>query len=286
MDALGVGIVDFLAADPPPDQAHVVREQIAAQIREWSGTSPLLRHSLRKPRGQAGDPELVKALLEKRPAGAAIPALVFNDYYMYSIGGLAYHDRVRMLVQAVQQAVSGRAAAGANPVRVLSLHVSGAGEILLLAQDETFAEIAEVTCIDNRPSALRAIRRDLKGRFEKRCSFVRVDALDYANWLDQSPQPHDIIYGVGILEHLDTDQAIRLAQDCRTLLAPGGVLLAGSVTKDIPASEQILRAWLTGSEIEYRDEAAWRSIFAQSGFAATALRFEYERSHGQCAHQC
>ena len=112
MDAFGVGIIHFLAEDPPPDQIQAVQERITAQIREWSSTSPLLQHSLRKPRGQSSDPELVKALLRERPAGADIAALVFNDYYRYSVGGMAFRDRLEMLVQAVLQTVARCAAAG------------------------------------------------------------------------------------------------------------------------------------------------------------------------------
>jgi SAM-dependent methyltransferase len=277
MDALGGGIIDFLSEDPPPDKTQAVREQIAAQIREWSSTSPLLRHSLRKPRGQASDPELVKALLRKQPAGADIPALVLDDYYGHSVGGVAYRNRLGLLVQAVQLGVAKCAAAGVNPVRVLSLHVSGAGEILLMAQDETFAEIAEVTCIDNRPAALREIHRQLKGLLEKRYLCVHADPLRYGERPQHPTQVYDVIYGVSIFEHLGTDSAARLARNCHTLLASGGILLAGSVTPRVPTSEQILRAWLTDWDLKYRDEAAWRQVFARSGFDTTALRFEYER---------
>ena len=277
MDALGGGIIDFLAEDPPPDKIQAVRDQIAAPIREWSSTSPLLRHSLRKPRGQASDPELVKALLRKQPAGADIPALVLDDYYGHSVGGMAYRDRLGLLVQAVQLAVAKYAAAGVNPVRVLSLHVSGAGEILLMAQDETFAEMAEVTCIDSRPAALREIRRQLKGRLEKRYLCVHADPLRYAERPQHPTQAYDVIYGVSIFEHLGTDSAARLARNCHTLLTSGGILLAGSVTPSVPTSERILRAWLTDWDLQYRDETAWRHVFARSGFDANALRFEYER---------
>ena len=276
MEDLGVGILKFLAEGPTPDRIQEVRRLITTQISRWSSTSPILRHSLRKPPGQAVDPELVKALLEKRPAGADIPALVFNDYYKHTVGGSAYRDRLEMLIEAVQDTVSSRAA-GAKSVRILCLHVSGAGEFLTLAQDPTFAEIAEVTCIDSRSVALRDTRRVLQGRLQKRCLFVHEDALRYARRPDRSSQPFDIIYGIGVFEHLNMERAIQLAQDCRTLLAPGGVLYAGSVTVNIPAAEQVLRAWLTGSELQYRDETSWRQIFTQAGFAASALRFAYER---------
>ncbi len=277
MDALGVGILDFLAENPPPDRIQEVRLLVTTHINHWSNTSPILHHSLRQPPGQAVDPALVKAMLEKRPAGADIPSRIFNDYFRHSIGGSAYRDRLEMLVEAVQDTVSSRAAAGAKSVRILCLHVSGAGEILTLAQDQAFAEIAEVTCIDDRSEALRDTRRELKGWLTKRCTFMHVDALRYARRPDRPSQPYDIIYGIGIFEHLNAAQAIQLAQDCRTLLASHGVLYAGSVTVNIPEAEQILRAWLTGSELQYRDEPAWRQIFNQAGFAASALRFTYER---------
>jgi len=277
MDALGGGILDFLAEEPLPAEVRAVKEQIVCQVHEWSTTSPLIRHSLGKPRGQGSDPELVKQLLGGRPAGADIPSLILNDFYMHSVGGLAYRGRVGLIVKALQQAVSLHAATGADPVRILSLHVSGAGEILSLAQDETFAEVAEVTCIDSRPVALRDARNSLKGQLKRRCSFVHADALHYAERPDRPRHPYHVIYGVSIFEHLGMSSASRLARDCHILLASGGILLAGSVTPSVPASEQILRAWLTDWDLQYRDEVAWRHVFARSGFDATALRFEYER---------
>ena len=154
MDALGVAIIHFLAEDPPPDQIQAVQERITAQIREWSSTSPLLQHSLRKPRGQSSDPEPVKALLRERPAGANIATLIFDDYYRHSVGGMAFRDRLK---SGAGRATNGSQMCGCwRESGASELHASGAGEILLLAQNETFAEIAEVTCIDNRPADARS----------------------------------------------------------------------------------------------------------------------------------
>jgi hypothetical protein len=105
---------------------------------------------------------------------------------------------------------------------------------------------------------------------------VRADALRYASRPDRPGQPFDVIYGISLFEHLNLNQAIQLARDCHTLLTTGGVLLAGSVTPGMPASEQILRAWLTEWELQYRDEASWREVLNQSGFDVEHLRFDYE----------
>jgi SAM-dependent methyltransferase len=276
MDALGGGILDFLAEDPPDDLIRTVREQITAQIREWSITSPLLRHSLHKLSGQTSDPELVKALLRRRPAGADLPGIILDDYYRHTVGGVAFVNRLGMLVQAVLHETANRAAAGTNPVRVLNLHISGGDELLSLTRDETFAEVAQVTCIDTRPDALRKIRRDLKGRLRRPAVCLRRTTSDYAGRVQWPAEAFDIIYGVSTFEHLKQDPALQLAVDCRILLAPDGILLAGSVTPDVPASEQILRAWLTGWELQYRDEPAWRHILTRAGFDARGVCFNYE----------
>jgi hypothetical protein len=276
MDALGSGILDFLAEDPPRAQVQATRELIVHTLLEWSRTSPLIRHSIGKSPGQSSDPELVKRLLGGRPAGADIASLILNDYYMYSVGGLAYRGRLGILIKAVQRAVSLRAAAGIDPVRILCLHVSGAEEILSMAQDETFAAVAEVTCIDDRPNALRDARRGLDGRLMRPASFMHAGALRYSERPDRPSRPYDIIYGVSIFEHLAANLAIHLAQDCYTLLAPDGVLLAGSVTVNVPVSEQVLRAWLTGWDLQYRDETMWRAVLARTGFDTERVRFEYE----------
>lgn len=278
MGALGTEIFDFLAANPSPDQIKDVRHAIAAQLGRWSNTSPIYQHNLRKPRSQTLDPEVTKALLSVRPVGADTPALIFSDYYRHAILGTAYRNRLIMLIEAVRRAVSARAGAAANPVRVLCLHVSGAGEILTLAQDPTFAKIAQVTCLDSRAAALRETRRQVQGWLEKPCRFVRVDSLRSLAQPDPS-QSYHLIYGVGVFEHLDMDMALRLAQAVHAALAPGGALNTGSVTAEVPIAEQILYAWLTTTRVQYRDEAAWQSIFMGAGFATLGFAYEKHRAN-------
>ena len=67
------------------------------------------------------------------------------------------------------------------------------------------------------------------------------DALQYAERPDHPHRHYHVIYGVSIFEHLEMSSASLLARICHTLLAPGGILLVGSVTPSVPAGEQILR---------------------------------------------
>ena len=89
-----------------------------------------------------------------------------------------------------------------------------------MAQDKTFAEIAEVTCIDET-AALREARSQLEERLEKRCLCVHADALHYAERPTIVSQ-YDIIYGVSVFEHLKMDAASRLAGTVIPSLLPAG----------------------------------------------------------------
>ena len=104
---------------------------------------------------EGGDPEFATWLLDLRPSGADIPALLWNDLYRSSVCGRAYRGRVELLVNTVRHEIERRVAAGTDPVRVLSLHISGAAEVLPLEQAETLAPHIRVTCLDTNSSALR-----------------------------------------------------------------------------------------------------------------------------------
>ncbi len=276
MTALGEWINGFLAERPAPAILQQVRQQVVTQIRDWSRGSPLLQYSLDRARSKRGVRELVQHLLDDRPTGADVAALVLNDFYKYSIGGMAFRGRLRLLTEALELNVLSRANAGNKDVRILSLHVGGADELKTLAQDVTFATVAHVTCLDESPDALRDVARSLPAEMRKNFSVVRIEAQHYATSPHRPAEPFDIIYSVSLFEHLKMEQAARLIEDCHSLLGPHGILLAGSVTSKIPSSEQVLRAWLTEQDREYRDEAAWRQVFARSGFDAGRLRFDYE----------
>lgn len=276
MVALGDWINQFLASQPPPADILLVRHKVVTPIRDWSHTSPLLRHSLGKPRGKSSAPELVQRLLDNRPAGADIPSLVLNDFYKHSTGGIAYLGRLELLIEALAHETLRRAAAGSKPMRILSLHISGANELRTLLENETFAAVAQITCLDERAHVLREMAQNLPAHWKKNFLFVRADPLRYASSPHHPTRPFDLIYSVSLFEHLDLPQASQLARDCHDLLAPGGALLVGSVTPDVPPGEQVLRAWLTDWDLQYRDETTWRRVFATSGFAGAHLLFTYE----------
>lgn len=274
--AVGDWINEFLASGPAPSEVQALRQQVVAIVRELSRTSPILQLSLGKPRALGGDLELITWLLDVRPVGADLRAMVLNDLYRSSVSGRAYRGLLQLLVNTVNREIERHVAAGNDAVRILSLHVSGVGEVLTPEQAEALAAHVRLTCLDANPQALRAAARSLPEPLRERFSFVRADALRYVVGPNRPTQSFDIMYAAGLFDHLGPAPAAQLVQGCYSLLTPGGILLMGCSTPGMPPGEQILRAWVMDRQVYYRDEAAWREILAHSGFDLGTLRFEYE----------
>ena len=275
MDALGGGIIDFLADDPAPEEIEPVRTQIAAPIRAWSATSPvfnrLVRSSARGPR----DFEVPALVIENRRVGADFSAMIFNDFYLHSIAAQALRNRFAMLTRHLLQEVAQRLQAGINPVQVLNLKCDSGSELVTLADEPEFAA-AQITCLDEDAAALRAARAKLEERLPAKARFLRVNALQYARSPLRRSQPYDVSYAAVLLDYLTTDQAVALICDCYGLLAAGGTLILGSPTSGVPANERVIIAWVLDLEIHYRDEPDFRRLFAQTPFGSEAVHFERE----------
>ena len=200
---------------------------------------------------------------------------MLNDFYLHSIAAEALRNRYAMLVARLQQEVTLRSRAGINPVQVLNLKCDSGSELVALAQKPEFA-LAEITCLDEDATALRAARVKLDKRLPSKARFLRVSALRYAQSPIRRSQHYDISYAAILLDHLTDRQVISLIRDHYGLLAEGGALILGSPTSGIPASERALIAWVLDLVVHYRDESDFRRLFAQTHFDSESLRFERE----------
>jgi SAM-dependent methyltransferase len=275
MDALGRGIADFLTAGPSQAEIAAARAQVAAPIRAWSATSPifvrLVRPAARGPR----DFEVPALILQNHRVGADISSLIFNDYYLYSFAAQALRNRFDLLTRRLLREVSLRAQAGDGPVRLLNLKCDTGSELVRLAGEPAFAA-AQVTCLDEDSTALRAARASLDKRLALKARFVRIDALKYARSPHHRPRSYAVAYAAALWDYLTDRQALALLRDCYDLLEPGGVLILGCPTHGVPVGERLLGAWVLDLVIHYRDEPDIRRLLAQTPFGAEAVQCERE----------
>jgi SAM-dependent methyltransferase len=275
MNSLGFGILDFLAEDPSPAQIDAVRAQVVTPIRAWSATSPIFNRTFRSTPTGPHDFEIPAMVIQNRGAGADLSSWVLNDFYLHSIAAKALRNRYAMLIARLLREVTLRTQAGINPVQVLNLKCDAGNELLTLAEEPEFA-LTEITCLDEDSTALRAARAKLEKRLPTQAWFLRVGAMRYAQSPMRRLQHYDISYAAILLDHLTDRQVVALVRACHDLLAADGVLILGSPTSGVPASERALIAWVMDLVVHYRDEPDFQRLFAQTPFGSEMLCFERE----------
>lgn len=276
MDALGGWINAFLAAQPSEAEVQAAKAHITDVIHRWSRTGPFFDRSYGKLRGYPGDHETLEILYTCRPSGADLRARIFDDYYLRTLAARAIRNRLTCLAAQLEEAVQACAAQSLAPVRVLSLGSGPARELVLLADNPGFSEVAAITCLDQSSEALRYVRSRLNGRLNNRVTYLRGNPLRFAHGPARPSRPYHIIYSGDMLDYLDAEQARQLIEDCYSLLAPGGRLIFGGMGAGLPANERVLLAWLLAWHLSYRSEEACRRIFAGTAFGVERLRFESE----------
>ena len=272
----GIGTILHLVAtsEVRPEVIDQVRELVDLRLAAWSNTSPLFYRVLHTSRESFDDFEIVVLLLENRLAGGSVAAQVLDHYYLNMMTSESFRNRFNHIVSRLAEETD-RRAAEARPVRILNLHTGAGRELELLAMNRAFTRGVEITCLDRDPAALRRARQRLE-RLAGHVRFLKADARKYAAGRTWPESPYDIIYTVNLFDQLDNQQTAKLIADCRRGLAPGGVLIFGNYSPNLPIPERAIIAQLMNWNIRCRPAEEWRQIFAQTWHNAECVGFESE----------
>jgi SAM-dependent methyltransferase len=272
MEGIGTILYNVGMSGEPPEVADQVRELATTRLTAWSSTSPVFYRVLHTSRESFDEFEIIVLLLENRPAGGNVAAQILDHYYRNMVTSSSMRNRISQFVSQLAGETRSRAAE-THPARILNLHTGAGRELELLAKNRAFTEAVHLTCLDRDPTALRRARLRL-GRLADRSNFVRADARKYAASLTWPEAPYDIIYTVNLFDQLDDQESATLTANCRKMLAPGGVLIAGNYSLNLPIPERTLIARLMNWNIRCRPAEEWRQIFARTWHDAECVRFE------------
>lgn len=279
MDEVGSWINRLLAEGHAGDEVLAAREQVVSVLRPLSATGPFFDRSYGKLRGYPGDFETIEIIYRCRPSGATLAALILDDYYLHTLAAQAVRNRLAYLVQRLRQEIQRRSAPGAPTVRLLSLGSGSARELVMLAKEPALVNAVHVTCLDLDAEALRFARDALAPHYDGRVTFVKGNALDFATGAGRLDPPYHVIYAAGLFDYLKESQARHLIQDCYERLAPGGTLIVGNFSVELPPNERILIEWLLEWRLLYRNEGDYGRIAAGTSFDSRDLKFDYEPLH-------
>jgi SAM-dependent methyltransferase len=236
-------------------------------IRPWFNQSAFMRHALAKPRGYAGDYEMLIAIYEGQPR-----TLGFGGYLDLYFLGTELGRAVPARLKGVKHFLEMEATRRGGDVAVLNI-ACGPGREFYEGLDLPDDCRLTVTCVDHDDAALNYVRTQVVPRVAHNVElhFVKHNALRMMS--AAANRRHfgtpDILYSVGLCDYIPDDIMIRLLRGWRDTVAEGGVIYVAF--KDCLRYDAARYQWPVDWHFYQRTEADCVRLFAQAGYPVDDL---------------
>ncbi|ATB43293.1 hypothetical protein CYFUS_008773 [Cystobacter fuscus] len=212
---------------------------------------PYSRHSYERPRGYAGDADLIDYVYSQRQTGA--PPIGQSIYrFLYQQTGPQCVRERRMILAREIDTIAERV----HQPRVLSI---ACGHLREAEVSRAVAErrVGQFLAMDQDTSSLEEVARQHPGGLVRPvCDNVRSIILGRSVF-----EPQDLIYSAGLYDYLSQNVAQRLTRRLFEMLRPGGRLVIANFALSTPDAgylEAFMDWWLV-----YRDEEQMRDLAAE-----------------------
>ncbi len=222
---------------------------------------------------QDGD-QIERTLLLDSPSGFDLPSALLSDFYRRSAVVRSFQRRAAAMGEWIRAEVRTRAVSQEQPVRLLRLLCGSGLEGDIVLADPICAKNMAVMCVDQHLHALRRARRVLTQQLTHKPRFLRADPLELDVHPNRPRERFEVVYTLTLFDTLTPSQAVRMVRICHDLLEPGGVLLTGGYTTDLPRSEKAIVARLAWVQLQYLDEEGWRRLLRTAPFDLDGTRLE------------
>ncbi len=215
-------LVDELAQLVAGVDAEVVRQRLRPRctrhpLRDVLRQDPFTRHSEDRPRGYAGDADLIDFIYGVRAPGAEASGL--GSEIFAQLMARPGPSSVRHRRALIAETIDAQADASQRPISVLSLACGHVREGFLsqaVAQGR-----ARITAFDQDRRSVAAARRAFAGRAVD----VAVGSVRQAIARKLTQERYDLVYSAGLYDYLADGTALRLTTRLFELVRPGGRLL-------------------------------------------------------------
>jgi extracellular factor (EF) 3-hydroxypalmitic acid methyl ester biosynthesis protein len=248
------------------------------QLWPYLMASEFLRRTNLKPRGYAGDAELMTMLYENAYAGTSMFGQLVHKHPCETRAADAVRAR-RLLVPRVLREVTARfGSLPARGFRFLSLAAGPARELEEIVREPADAERYDCTLLDQDPFALD-LARDTVRRLEARLG-VRLDVryvqdsvrtMLRARDLPRVLGRHHIVYSMGLFDYLTAPVAQAVLAKTFGLVEPGGTLLVGNYHARTPT--RFYMAYWADWSLFYRTEESFLQL-ADGLDGAASIEFD------------
>lgn len=250
-----------------PEQLKWATQFAREQVGYLVYGAPFANRAYFKPRGYAGDYEMMNHLYRDELVGKTLFDQCMHKYFIDEPAGAAVKNRGQYLFEKITQLFS--ATPEKTPLKILSVASGPAMEQQLFLQNSSkfYGRPVEFTCLDQDEESLKHAQRQLQSaeRFVKSGYNFKFNNMAIRNVIAGGcpDTGYDMIYSAGLFDYFTEPVAQMAAQKMLAAVKPGGRVIIGNFSKDnpcVPFMELILD-WV----LIYRSEEDLLRIFKGMG---------------------
>lgn len=250
-----------------PEDVQLATDFIREQIGPYIYGAPFAARAYYKPRGYAGDYEMMNHLYRAEVTGRTLFDQCMHKYFVEEPAGVAVKNRGYYLVEKLTQLFKDHPAT--EPLKVISVASGPAVEQQLFLQEkrEFYGRPVTFTCLDQDEESLKyaqkhigSIERFVKSGFKFNFKNLAIRNV-IAGGLPE--KDYDMIYSAGLFDYFTEPVAQMAAQKMMASLKPGGKLIIGNFSTENPCAP-FMELWLDWNLI-YRSKEDLERMFKGFG---------------------
>ncbi|UYL07465.1 class I SAM-dependent methyltransferase [Bdellovibrio sp. SKB1291214] len=230
--------IPALLAGLSDSQLKWVTKFMREQIGDYVYGAPFAARAYYKPRGYAGDYEMMNHLYRNELVGKTLFDQCMHKYFIDEPAGAAVKNRGTYLVEKISDIV--REAPATQTMKILSIASGPAMEqqIFLQSKTEFHGRPLEFTCLDQDEESLKhaqrqllSIERSTNSGYNFHFNNMAIKNLIAGGCPDQG---YDLIYSAGLFDYFTEQIAQLAAKQMVAAVKPGGHVIIGNFSKTNP----------------------------------------------------
>ncbi len=268
-----------IVADFSREEHQVHGFYFRKQLIDFIRSCPLLARSNLKPRGYAGDSEMMRMIYDNGYEGERTFAKLLHKYTVGIPTGDSVRYRRKLIPEMLHKLQIKIAPAPEEKIRVLSVACGPAFEIVdILRSKRNFAKY-HFSLLDQDPLALVDASRLISRVEKEKCAKAHVSYVNKSvRWMfgkkafEQELGKFHFIYSMGLFDYLVPRVAQSVLNKLYQLLIPGGEMLVGNFHVSNP--DQFSMEYWADWVLMLRTEEEFRNLFDTVPSADTSVIFD------------
>jgi hypothetical protein len=230
---------------------------------DWFLKSACIKRSFEKPRGYAGDFEIIDRIYRNEPTGKGI-GFAIDKYYLENKGCKAMRSRKKFCVNLIIKLVKEIFNKNQQLISIFNLGGGPGRDILEILEQLNYSVPVNIKMLDQDEEALKYSKNILKKFLNylnfKNVNLLRIVAGERYN-VDRYGQ-HDIILCIGLYDYLDEEAAVKLTRSIYPMLKKSGKIIISNW--DISNPSQTEMEWICDWYVYYRTKGSMLRIFKKA----------------------